>query len=122
VPTVVIDDHPDPRLARTLIGWGIPHIAGSSRSAETLAEAGLAGFELVAWQGVVGPAGLPRPIADQLAGQIAKLVDDPQTRAKLTAIALEPLAESTPDSFAAYVKTEIDRWAGIVRNSGAQPE
>jgi len=43
VPTVVIDDHPDLRLARNLIGWGIPHIAGSSRSAETLAEAGLAG-------------------------------------------------------------------------------
>jgi tripartite-type tricarboxylate transporter receptor subunit TctC len=88
----------------------------------TLAEAGLAGFELVAWQGVVGPAGLPRPITDQLAAQIAKLVDDPQTRAKLTGMALEPLAESTPDSFAAYVKTEVDRWAGIVRNSGAQPE
>ena len=47
VPTVVIDDHPDPRLARTLTGWGIPHIAGSPRSAETLAEAGLAGAEAV---------------------------------------------------------------------------
>ena len=47
VPTVVIDDHPDPRLARTLTSWGIPHIAGSSRSAETLAEAGLAGAEAV---------------------------------------------------------------------------
>jgi Trk K+ transport system NAD-binding subunit len=47
VPTVVIDDDPDPRLARTLIGWGIPHIAGSPRSAETLAEAGLAGAEAV---------------------------------------------------------------------------
>jgi Trk K+ transport system NAD-binding subunit len=43
VATVVIDDHPDLRLARNLIGWGIPHIAGSSRSAETLDEAGLAG-------------------------------------------------------------------------------
>ncbi|MCW2905883.1 MAG: Calcium-gated potassium channel mthK [Actinomycetia bacterium] len=43
VPAVVIDDHPDLRLARNLIGWGIPHIAGSSRSPETLAEAGLAG-------------------------------------------------------------------------------
>ena len=47
VPTVVIDDHPDLRLARNLIGWGIPHLAGSSRSAETLAEAGLAGAEAV---------------------------------------------------------------------------
>jgi Trk K+ transport system NAD-binding subunit len=47
VPAVVIDDHPDLRLARNLIGWGIPHIAGSSRSPETLAEAGLAGAEAV---------------------------------------------------------------------------
>ena len=47
VPTVVIDDHPDLRQARNLIGWGIPHIAGSSRSAEVLAEAGLAGAEAV---------------------------------------------------------------------------
>jgi Trk K+ transport system NAD-binding subunit len=47
VPTVVVDDHPDPRLARTLAGWGVPHIAGSPRSAQTLAEAGLAGAEAV---------------------------------------------------------------------------
>jgi len=45
----------------------------------------------VAWQSVVGPAGLPRPIVDQLAAQIEKLVDDPATDRKLTAIALEPL-------------------------------
>ena len=88
----------------------------------TLAEAGLAGFELVAWQGIVAPAGVPRPIVDQLAAQIAKLVADPATRDKLTAIALEPLSGSTPDSFAAYVKTEVDRWAKIVKNSGVEPE
>jgi tripartite-type tricarboxylate transporter receptor subunit TctC len=88
----------------------------------TLAEAGLAGFELVAWQGVVAPAGLSRSIVDQLAAQIAKLVADPKTRDKLTMLALEPLAGSTPDSFAAYVKTEIDRWAVIVTHSGAEQE
>ena len=65
----------------------------------TLAEGGLAGFELVAWQGVVAPAGVPRPIVDQLAAQIGKLVADPATRARLTAIALEPLAGSTPGQF-----------------------
>jgi hypothetical protein len=40
---VVVDDNPDLRMARSLIGWGVPHIAGNSRAAETLAEAGLAG-------------------------------------------------------------------------------
>jgi tripartite-type tricarboxylate transporter receptor subunit TctC len=88
----------------------------------TLAEGGLAGFELVAWQGVVGPAGLPRPIVDQLAAQIGKLVADPATRDKFKAMALEPLPPSTPDSFAIYVKTEVDRWAAIVKSSSAELE
>jgi len=47
VPAVVVDDNPDLRLARILIGWGVPHIAGSSRVGETLAEAGLAGAAAV---------------------------------------------------------------------------
>ncbi len=88
----------------------------------TLAESGLAGFELVAWQGVVAPAGLPRPIVDKIAAQIGKLVADPATREKFTAIALEPLPGSTPDSFAAFIKTEVVRWAEIVRHSGAELE
>jgi tripartite-type tricarboxylate transporter receptor subunit TctC len=88
----------------------------------TLSESGLAGFELVAWQGIVGPAGMPRAIVDQLAAQIGKLVANSTTRAKLTEIALEPLTGSTPDKFAAYVKTEVDRWAMIVKNSGVELE
>jgi tripartite-type tricarboxylate transporter receptor subunit TctC len=85
----------------------------------TLSEAGLPGYELVAWQGVVAPAGVPRPIIDQLAAQIANLVSAPDIRTKLIGIALEPLTGSTPDSFAAYVKSEIDRWAPIIKASGA---
>jgi tripartite-type tricarboxylate transporter receptor subunit TctC len=86
----------------------------------TLAEGGLAGFDLVAWQGVVAPAGVPQPIVDRLAAQIGKLVADPGTRDRLTTIALEPLPGSTPDSFAAYVKTEVDRWAAIVKKAGVE--
>jgi tripartite-type tricarboxylate transporter receptor subunit TctC len=88
----------------------------------TIAEGGLPGFELVAWQGIVAPAGVPRPIVDQLAAQIGKLTADPATRDKFTTIALEPLPGSTPDSFGAFIKTEVDRWAVIVKNSGAELE
>jgi tripartite-type tricarboxylate transporter receptor subunit TctC len=63
-----------------------------------------------------------RDIVDQRAAQIEKLLADPATRDRLTTLALEPLPGSTPDSFAAYVKTEIDRWAVIVKNSGAMLE
>jgi tripartite-type tricarboxylate transporter receptor subunit TctC len=95
---------------------------GSAPEIPTLAEAGLAGFELVAWQGLVAPAGVPRPVIDRLAGEIAALLSAPQTRTKLGALALEPLTGSTPDSFAAYVKSEIARWAPIVKASGAPLE
>jgi tripartite-type tricarboxylate transporter receptor subunit TctC len=105
-----------------MLGVTTPKRVAAAPEIPTLAEGGLAGYELVAWQGIVGPAGLPRPIVDRLAAQIGKLVADPATRDRLTAIALEPLSESTPDSFAAYVKTEVDRWAVIVKNSGAELE
>jgi tripartite-type tricarboxylate transporter receptor subunit TctC len=61
-------------------------------------------------------------VVDALAAQIGKLVADPATREKLKAITLEPLPPSTPDSFAAYIKSEVDRWAVIVKNSGAEAE
>jgi tripartite-type tricarboxylate transporter receptor subunit TctC len=88
----------------------------------TIAESGLPGFELVAWQGVVAPAGTPRPVVEALAAQMAKLMADPATRDRLTKLTLEPLPPSTPDSFAAYIKTEVERWAVIVKNSGAELE
>ena len=88
----------------------------------TFEEGGLKGFELVAWQGVVAPAGTPRAIVDALARQIARLLSDPATRDRFAAIAIEPLPGSTPDSFSAHIRNEIDRWAIIVKNSGAETE
>jgi tripartite-type tricarboxylate transporter receptor subunit TctC len=88
----------------------------------TLTEAGLDGFELVAWVGVVAPAHLPQPIVEQLAAQIDRLTSDPATVERLTAMALEPVSGSTPDRFKTFVKAEVDRWGIIVRNSGAELE
>ena len=106
----------------TVLGVTTSRRVGAAPDIPTLSESGLAGYELVAWQGVVAPAGTPRAIVDNLAAQIAKLLADPATRNKLTAIAIEPLTGSTPDSFADYIKSEVDRWAAVVRNSGIEPE
>jgi tripartite-type tricarboxylate transporter receptor subunit TctC len=86
----------------------------------TLAESGLPGFELVAWQGLVAPAGTPRAIIDQLARQIAALLGDPAIREQFATVAIEPIAGSTPDSFTGYIKTEIDRWGAIIGRSGIE--
>lgn len=103
-----------------VLGVTTPKRVAAAPDIPTLAEGGLAGYELVAWQGVVAPAGTPRPIVDTLAAQIAKLLSDPSTRERFTAMAIEPVPPSTPDSFANYIKTEVDRWATIVINSGAE--
>jgi tripartite-type tricarboxylate transporter receptor subunit TctC len=86
----------------------------------TFAESGLPGFEVVAWQGVVAAAGTPRAIVDELVRQIGKLLADPATRERFAAAAIEPIAESTPDSFGGYIKAEAGRWAAIVRHSGIE--
>jgi tripartite-type tricarboxylate transporter receptor subunit TctC len=126
IPFMIVDLQPALQQIREgkvrVLGVTAPKRVAAAPDIPTLAEAGLPGFELVAWQGVVAPAGVPRPIVDQLAAQIAKLVADPATRDRLTALSLEPLTGSTPDSFAAYVKTEVDRWAMVVKNSGAEAE
>ncbi len=126
IPFMVVDLQPAlPQIREgkvRVLGVTTPRRVAIASDIPTLAEAGLPGFELVAWQGVVAPAGVPRAIVDPLAAQIAKLMADPATREKLTTIALEPLAGSTPDGFAAFIKTEVDRWGDIVKNSGAEPE
>ena len=126
IPFMIVDLQPALQQIREgkvrVLGVTTPKRVAAAPDIPTLAETGLPGFELVAWQGVVAPAGVPRAIVDQLAAQIAKLVADPATRDKLTTLALEPLTGSTPDSFAAYIKTEVDRWAVVVKNSGAEAE
>jgi tripartite-type tricarboxylate transporter receptor subunit TctC len=126
VPFMVVDLQPALQQIREgkvrVLGVTTPKRVAAAPDIPTLAEAGLPGFELVAWQGVVAPAGTPRAIVDRLAVQIGTLVADRGTRDKLTTVSLEPLPASTPDSFADYVRTEVDRWAGIVRNSGAELE
>ena len=126
IPFMVVDLQPALQQIREdkvrVLGVTTPKRVGAAPDIPTIAEAGLAGFELVAWQGVVAPSGTPRPIVDVLAAQLTKLMADPSTRERLTKLSLEPLPPSTPDSFAAYIGTEVERWAAIVRNSGAEPE
>ena len=126
IPFMVVDLQPALQQIREdkvrVLGVTTPKRVGAAPDIPTIAEAGLAGFELVAWQGVVAPSGTPRPIVDVLAAQLTKLMADPSTRERLTKLSLEPLPPSTPDSFAAYIGTEVERWASIVKNSGAELE
>ncbi len=126
IPFMIVDLQPALQQIKEgkvrVLGVTTPKRVAAARDIPTIAEGGLAGYELVAWQGVVAPAGTPRPVVDALAAQIKKLLDNPSTRERFTSIAIEPLPESTPDSFGDYIKSEVDRWAEIVKKSGAEAE
>jgi tripartite-type tricarboxylate transporter receptor subunit TctC len=126
IPFMVVDLQPALQQIREgkirVLGVTTSKRVAAAPDIPTLAEGGLPGYELVAWQGIVAPSGTPRPIVDALAAQIAKLLSDPETKAKLTTLSLEALPGSTPDSFAAFIKSEVDRWADIVKKSGAELE
>jgi len=85
----------------------------------TLAEAGVPGYEAVGWFGVFAPAGTPVPIVRKLRDAIASQISQPATRKTLEAQGAEPVA-NTPEEFAAVLKTDIARWAKVVKESGAK--
>ena len=87
----------------------------------TLAESGMPGFEVGAWQGIMVPVATPRPIVDRLNAEVMKALQNPEVRAKLAAQGAEPLG-STPAEYGAYVKKELARWGSVVKATGVTIE
>ncbi|HWI35358.1 MAG TPA: tripartite tricarboxylate transporter substrate binding protein [Burkholderiales bacterium] len=87
----------------------------------TVAESGLAGFEMVSWYGLWGPAGLPKEIANKLSTELAKVVRSPLATERLSSQAFDPVG-STPEQFAAYIKDEIVRYAKVVKEANIKAQ
>jgi tripartite-type tricarboxylate transporter receptor subunit TctC len=85
----------------------------------TVAEAGVPGYEATTWTGIVGPVGLPKPILARLNAELVKAVASPTFRQKAAAIGSEP-ASSTPEQFAAFIRSEHAKWGEVIRRSGAR--
>ena len=81
----------------------------------------LPGFETILWWGLVAPAGTPREIIDKLYQAAAKYMAKPETQAALGKLGIDP-APLGPDAFAAYIKTEIVKWAHDAQEAGLKPE
>jgi tripartite-type tricarboxylate transporter receptor subunit TctC len=87
----------------------------------TLAEAGVPGFDVGAWQGLMVPAKTPAPIVERLNAELMKALQSPEVRAKLAQQGTEPLG-STPAEYGAYIKSELARWSKIVKETGVTLE
>jgi tripartite-type tricarboxylate transporter receptor subunit TctC len=85
----------------------------------TLHEAGVTGYETVAWGGVIAPAGLPRDIVARLHGEIRKALASPFVLERFKQLDTEADG-GTPEEFLALVRSETPKWAEVVRRSGAK--
>ncbi|MBI2223939.1 MAG: tripartite tricarboxylate transporter substrate binding protein [Betaproteobacteria bacterium] len=87
----------------------------------TIAESGYPGFEVTSWYGLLAPARTPATIVGKLHLETVKALALPDLRAKLADLGLEGIGNS-PDEFAAVIKSEIPKWAKVIKESGMKPE
>lgn len=76
------------------------------------------GFGSTPWYGLFAPAGTPKAIVSQLQAELAKVLDNPDTKEKLATVGCEPF-KGTSEQFAALIKDDLPKWARIVKESGA---
>jgi len=101
-------------------------VASAERSAAlpdvpTFAEAGFPDFKVSVWWGVMGPAGMPKEIVNQLNREIVAGLSSPEMKGRLQAMSAQPIG-GTPEQFAAFFAAETKRWAPIVKASGAKAD
>ena len=100
-------------------------VTGGKRSPElpnvpTIAEAGVKGYEMVAWFGIAGPKNLPRDIQMKLHGELLKVLKTPEMNKSLQAVGQEPAWQDSPEKFFDFMKIEAAKWAQVVKASGAE--
>jgi tripartite-type tricarboxylate transporter receptor subunit TctC len=101
-------------------------IAGARRSPvapelPTIAEAGLAGYEISSWFGVVAPAATPRAVVARLHGDFARALRAPEVRERLAAAGYEIIG-NTPEQFSRHMLAQSGRLARLIRETGVKPE
>ena len=95
--------------------------ASSLPDVPTMEEAGVSGFVVSSGFSLVGPAGIPRPIAEKLNDALAKALRDPANRKALIDQGAEPVG-NTIEEHAAIIKSEINKWRKVIKEAGIEPQ
>jgi tripartite-type tricarboxylate transporter receptor subunit TctC len=85
----------------------------------TVAEAGLAGFDVFGWNGLLAPAGTPKSIIAKLHAEITRALQIPEIRERVAGFGFEPVGNS-PEEFGEFIKADIAQWARVAKESGAR--
>jgi tripartite-type tricarboxylate transporter receptor subunit TctC len=85
----------------------------------TMAEAGVAGFDISTWFGLLAPAGTPKDVIAKWNADVTRILNSPEMRERLTLLGAEA-APTTPEQFAAFIQRELAKYARIVKASGAK--
>jgi tripartite-type tricarboxylate transporter receptor subunit TctC len=102
-------------------------VTSSKRSPElhdvpTIAEAGVKGYEMVAWFGIAGPKGLARELQMRLHGDLLKVLKTPEMQKALANAGQQVAYQERPEQFYDFMKVEAAKWAKVVQESGAKVE
>ena len=87
----------------------------------TIAESGLPGFDISTWFGIFVPAATPHEVVARLHGEFTRALAMPDIREKMMSLGAEPVG-SKPEEFAAYIRTESDKYARVIKASGARAD
>jgi len=87
----------------------------------TISEAGVPGYDAGSWYGLLVPAGTPKEVVARLNAETVKLLKLPEVKERLDSAGFEVLV-STPEEYAAFTRNEIEKWAKVVKASGARAD
>ena len=97
-----------------------PRRAGISPDIPTMSEAGLEGFNIVAWVPVIAPAGTPKDVTQKLYELIARTLKEESFRKRIVDMGIDPIGMA-PDESLEFLRKEVPRWREIVQEAGVQP-
>src|SRR6202043_878246 len=103
------------------LGVGSAHRIAALPDVPTISEAGVPGYEVTNWWGIVVPAGTPRSIIDRLNKDLTAVVESSETKKRFEPEGAEPLSMS-PDEFGRFIAAEAVKWARVVKEAGIRAE
>jgi len=118
VPTVINQVRRGKLRALAVSG---PRPSSAAPGIPTIAQSGVPGYEVTSWYGLSLPAKTPQPIVDRMSKEAVRALNDPGLRKRLTELGAEAVG-NTPEQYAAFIRSEIDKWAKVIKAAGIKAQ